>query len=212
MFCSFLALVLRHELQARWRPRGQRWSGPTCCEDLERVQYVEVEHQGTALPAADGAHGQRRPGVSGGGGGGAADGAAGGMRVAPVGACQRPTPGPVVPRCRRKVITAYKDDTCGFMVSKMSHVFLRGWCCRSGKKNPELTVCQVRTALAALVMSWWLPLTSRASLLERVAARIGRGNGATRRHGSATAKPRDEGSEPWAFDSPSSSGVGCSRS
>src|SRR6516162_1586487 len=46
VFCSFLALVLRHELQTRLEARGHdlEWAG--VIGDLERVQYVEVEHTG----------------------------------------------------------------------------------------------------------------------------------------------------------------------
>jgi hypothetical protein len=43
----------------------------------------------------------------------------------------------------------------------------------AGGKNPELTVCQLHTALAALVRSWWLssaPATER--LLAKAATKI----------------------------------------
>jgi transposase len=46
VFCSFLALLLRHELQARLQARGQALEWAAVIEDLERVQYVEVEHTG----------------------------------------------------------------------------------------------------------------------------------------------------------------------
>jgi transposase len=46
VFCSFLALLLRHELQARLQARGQALEWAEVIEDLERVQYVEVEHTG----------------------------------------------------------------------------------------------------------------------------------------------------------------------
>jgi Transposase DDE domain len=46
VFCSFLALVLRHELQARLEARGQDLEWADVIADLERVQYVEVEHTG----------------------------------------------------------------------------------------------------------------------------------------------------------------------
>jgi hypothetical protein len=46
VFCSFLALLLRHELQARLKARGQELEWAEVIEDLERVQYVEVEHTG----------------------------------------------------------------------------------------------------------------------------------------------------------------------
>jgi hypothetical protein len=44
VFCSFLALLLRHELQARLAARGHDLEWAEVLEDLERVQYVEVEH------------------------------------------------------------------------------------------------------------------------------------------------------------------------
>src|SRR5205814_4951461 len=43
VFCSFLALVLRHELQARLQARGHHFEWADIVRDLERVQYVEVE-------------------------------------------------------------------------------------------------------------------------------------------------------------------------
>jgi hypothetical protein len=46
VFCSFLALLLRHELQARLQRRGHELEWAEVIEDLERVQYVEVEHTG----------------------------------------------------------------------------------------------------------------------------------------------------------------------
>jgi len=42
VFCSFLALVLRQELQARLEARGQQLEWADIISDLERVQYVEV--------------------------------------------------------------------------------------------------------------------------------------------------------------------------
>ena len=42
VFCSFLALVLRQELQSRLQTRGQRFEWAEVLRDLERVQYVEV--------------------------------------------------------------------------------------------------------------------------------------------------------------------------
>ena len=46
VFCSFLALVLRQELQARLEERGHEfeWADVIC--DLERLQRVEVEQDG----------------------------------------------------------------------------------------------------------------------------------------------------------------------
>ena len=46
VFCSFLALVLRQELQARLEKRGHEleWADVIC--DLDRLQMVEVEQDG----------------------------------------------------------------------------------------------------------------------------------------------------------------------
>jgi hypothetical protein len=46
VFCSFLALLLRHELQTRLQARGQQLEWAEVIQDLEQVQYVEVEHTG----------------------------------------------------------------------------------------------------------------------------------------------------------------------
>jgi hypothetical protein len=46
LFCSFLALVLRHELQTRLKERGHDLEWADVMRDLERVQYVDVEHAG----------------------------------------------------------------------------------------------------------------------------------------------------------------------
>src|SRR5215468_11214649 len=46
VFCSFLALLLRHELQSRLQARGQKAEWADVIQDLERVQYVEVAHSG----------------------------------------------------------------------------------------------------------------------------------------------------------------------
>jgi transposase len=45
VFCSFLALVLRYELQSRLLARGRKFEWADIVRDLERVQQVEVEHQ-----------------------------------------------------------------------------------------------------------------------------------------------------------------------
>ena len=42
----------------------------------------------------------------------------------------------------------------------------------AGGKNPVLTVCQLRTALSALVQSWWLTPKATERLLERTAKKI----------------------------------------
>jgi hypothetical protein len=46
VFCSFLALVLRQELQARLEARGHSFEWADILRDLERVQYVEVAQHG----------------------------------------------------------------------------------------------------------------------------------------------------------------------
>jgi transposase len=46
VFCSFLALVLRQELQARLKAKGKSFEWVDVIRDLERVQQVEVEHEG----------------------------------------------------------------------------------------------------------------------------------------------------------------------
>jgi transposase len=42
VFCSFLALLLRHELEARLAARGQQLEWAHILQDLEKVQYVDV--------------------------------------------------------------------------------------------------------------------------------------------------------------------------
>ncbi len=46
VFCSFLALLLRHELQARFHAKGRALEWAEVIADLEQVQQIEVEHQG----------------------------------------------------------------------------------------------------------------------------------------------------------------------
>jgi transposase len=46
VFCSFLALVLRYELQSRLKQKGRKFEWADVLRDLDRVQQVEVEHQG----------------------------------------------------------------------------------------------------------------------------------------------------------------------
>jgi hypothetical protein len=46
VFCSFLALLLRYELQERLAARGQVPEWADVLQDLERLQYVEVEQGG----------------------------------------------------------------------------------------------------------------------------------------------------------------------
>lgn len=60
VFCSFLALLLRQELQARLAAHGQAFEWADVLQDLEQLQFVDVEHQGkrfrlrTALPGVCG--------------------------------------------------------------------------------------------------------------------------------------------------------------
>jgi transposase len=46
VFCSFLALLLKHELQTRLAASGKKPEWADLLRDLERVKYVDVEHQG----------------------------------------------------------------------------------------------------------------------------------------------------------------------
>ncbi len=46
VFCSFLALLLRYELQSRLRAKGRSFEWADVIRDLEQVQQVEVAHQG----------------------------------------------------------------------------------------------------------------------------------------------------------------------
>jgi hypothetical protein len=46
VFCSFLALVLRQELQTRLGERGHEFEWADVIEDLDRLQVVEVEQDG----------------------------------------------------------------------------------------------------------------------------------------------------------------------
>jgi Transposase DDE domain len=46
VFCSFLALVLRQELQARLKERGHELEWDDVISDLDRLQLVEVEQEG----------------------------------------------------------------------------------------------------------------------------------------------------------------------
>jgi hypothetical protein len=46
VFCSFLALVLRQELEARLEARGEEWEWADVVRDVERLRLVEVEHEG----------------------------------------------------------------------------------------------------------------------------------------------------------------------
>jgi transposase len=46
VFCSFLALVLRQELQARLEERGHEFEWADVIQDLDRLQMIEVEQEG----------------------------------------------------------------------------------------------------------------------------------------------------------------------
>lgn len=46
VFCSFLALLLRHELQTRLTARGYAFEWANVVQDLERLQYVDVVQDG----------------------------------------------------------------------------------------------------------------------------------------------------------------------
>lgn len=46
VFCSFLAMVLRHELQSRLEARGQELEWAEVMRDVERLREVEVEYEG----------------------------------------------------------------------------------------------------------------------------------------------------------------------
>src|SRR5262249_34493973 len=46
VFCSFLALVLRQELQARLHERGHQFEWADVLRDLAGLEYVQVEHHG----------------------------------------------------------------------------------------------------------------------------------------------------------------------
>jgi transposase len=46
VFCSFLALVLRKELQDRLEAQGDKFEWWELLRDLEALQYTEVENQG----------------------------------------------------------------------------------------------------------------------------------------------------------------------
>ena len=60
------------------------------------------------------------------------------------------------------------------IISAVSYLFLARMRQRFGGKNPELTECQVHTALAALIPSWWLGQRPSKALLEKTAAKIAR--------------------------------------
>ena len=58
------------------------------------------------------------------------------------------------------------------LVTAVSHLFLARVSGPSGGKNPDLTVCQVRTAMAAVVRGWGLGAVAAEVLRERAAEQI----------------------------------------
>ncbi len=78
------------------------------------------------------------------------------------------------------------------ILSCVSYLFLARMREEFGGKNPELTECQVHTAIAAMIPSWWLGERPSLKLLERTAAEIERTqkrNAAARKsHTKATRK------------------------
>ena len=69
VFCSFLALVLRQEWQARLGKRGHELEWADVIQDLDRLQVVEVEQDGKRFLLRTEAAGHVWQGVPGGGGG-----------------------------------------------------------------------------------------------------------------------------------------------
>ena len=60
------------------------------------------------------------------------------------------------------------------ILSGVSYLFLSRMRQEFGGENPELTECQVHTAVAALIPFWWLSLSPPRTLLERTAGEIER--------------------------------------
>ena len=60
------------------------------------------------------------------------------------------------------------------VLSLVSYLFLTRMRQEFGGKNPELTECQVHTAVAALIPFWWLGLCPPRALLERTSEEIKR--------------------------------------
>jgi hypothetical protein len=56
-------------------------------------------------------------------------------------------------------------------ITALTHLFLSRVRQQWGG-NPELTVCQIRTAAAAWVQSWWLTSRARTKFLDRTARKI----------------------------------------
>jgi SRSO17 transposase len=58
------------------------------------------------------------------------------------------------------------------ILSSVSYLFLAPVRSRRREKNPELTICQVHNAVAALVQSRWLGRRASSALLDHVAEGI----------------------------------------
>jgi hypothetical protein len=74
VFCSFLALVLRKELETRLEKQGEKLEWADINRDLRALQEVEVEMQGKKLYLRTDLRGGMPHGVAGCGSRGAADG------------------------------------------------------------------------------------------------------------------------------------------
>jgi len=46
VFCSFLALLLRYELQTRLRPQGHAFEWADVVQDLDGLEFVDVSQDG----------------------------------------------------------------------------------------------------------------------------------------------------------------------
>ncbi len=57
-------------------------------------------------------------------------------------------------------------------ITALTHLFLSRMHQQCRRKNPELTVCQIRAAASALVQSWWLPRAATRQPIERAARTI----------------------------------------
>ena len=90
------------------------------------------------------------------------------------------------------------------ILSCVSYLFLSRMRQEFGGKNPELTECQVHTAVAALIPFWWLNLSPAEGVAgaDLGGDRSGRSAGTPRR-GSATPSGHGKGCTRWASNSPS---------
>ena len=90
------------------------------------------------------------------------------------------------------------------ILSCISYLFLSRMRQEFGGKNPELTECQIHTAVAALIPFWWLDLSPPRKLLERTSAEIERRNAETPWPSGATPNGQGRGCVIWASSSPAS--------